>query len=85
MVSVYPNPVSKDVYVNIEELKLGIDKGEIRIYDIDGTEMAARTIDKQSSSVQHFDASNYVNGIYRLNIHIGDKQITQKFIVGRNY
>ena len=77
--------MAKDVYVNIEELKLGIGKGEIKIYDIDGTEMAARTIDQQSSSVQHFDASNFVNGIYRLNIQIEDKQITQKFVVGRNY
>ena len=84
LVSVYPNPVAKDVYVNIEELELG-SKGEIKIYDIDGTEMEARKIDKQSSSVQHFDASNYVNGIYRLNIQIEDKQITQKFVVGRAY
>jgi len=83
LVSIYPNPVVQDVYVNLKELGTG--KGEIKIYNIHGKEMTARTIDKESASIQRFDASNYVNGIYKIRINMDDNQVTQQFIVGNTH
>jgi len=83
MVSVYPNPVAENVYVDLKDLGLG--KGEIKIYDMDGKEMVARTIDRQSKSIQQFDASNFGNGLYKVHVKLEDKQVTQQFMVGRTY
>jgi len=83
LVSLYPNPVVKDVYVNLREL--GTDKGQITIYDMHGKEMTSRAINKQSTDIQHFDTSNYVNGLYKLHINIGDEQVVKQFLVGNTY
>ena len=47
--------------------------------------MASRSIDMQSNTIQHFDASNYRNGLYKLSIKTDDKLVTKKFMVGRMY
>lgn len=83
VVSVFPNPVAEDIYVDLK--KLGVDKGSIKIYDLDGKEMSSRKLDNSSESVQHFDASNYTNGIYKVYIKVKNRTATQKFMVGRLY
>jgi len=83
MVSVYPNPVVEALHVNIAELGAG--KGEIKIYDMNGKEMSRRSLGQESATIQRFDASNYVNGLYKVFIKVDNKQVTQQFMVGKTH
>lgn len=83
LVSVFPNPVVKELSVNIEKFKGKI--GSIKIYNIDGKEMASRELSDNAASIQQFDASNYENGMYKMYIKIDNRTHTTKFMVGRMY
>jgi len=83
LVSVFPNPVVKELSVNIEKFKGKI--GSIKIYNIDGKEMASRELSDNAASIQQFDASNYENGMYKMYIKVDNQTHTTKFMVGRMY
>lgn len=83
IVAVYPNPVVKDVFINLE--KLGNHSGTIKIYNIYGMEVAHRSINSNDERLQLFDASQMQNGIYEIFVKIGVKTVSSKFVVGRMY
>lgn len=83
LVSVFPNPVVKELFVNIEKFKGKI--GSIKIYNIDGKEMASRELGDNAATTQQFDASNYENGMYKMYIKVDNQTHTTKFMVGRMY
>lgn len=83
LVSVFPNPVVKELTVNIGKL---IDKvSSIKIYSIDGKEMASRIVKEGAASIQRFDASNYENGMYNVHIKVNHKLHTTQFMVAKMY
>lgn len=81
LIAIYPNPVVEDLLVNIGDLKGKA--GSIKIYNLDGKEMASRILTENAASLQKFDASNYTNGMYKLCIKIDQKLHTTKFMVSR--
>lgn len=83
LITVYPNPVVKDIYINLE--KISDQTGTIKIYNLYGVQLLERLVDGQTDHLQHFDASDMQNGIYEIFVKMGDKVVSQKFVVGRLY
>jgi hypothetical protein len=73
-ISVYPNPVSDILSVNVG----GITHGEIRLYDIAGRLQMERTI---NSKVNRFDISQYPSGPYILKVRTDQGDYTQKILL----
>ena len=84
LLSVYPNPVQSDVYLDLKQLNGK--KGTIQVLNLYGQLIEERAYDGTTNEVVHFDTSDYENGIYKLYINIDrTKQVTSKFVVHRLY
>lgn len=71
-VSVYPNPASNIVKVNV------IENGFVTIFDITGKELANW---KLTEDKNEFDISDLTNGVYFMKIEGGNKFCTRKLLV----
>lgn len=83
VISVYPNPVVKELQVHIGALQGA--SSTIRIYNIDGREMTSRVVDGSSASTQRFDVSSYENGMYQVYLIKEEQTYTTEFVVGKRY
>lgn len=78
-ISIQPNP-SKDIFNLIIE-KAGNHKLGVVISDIIGTKiLTIPTINLSNNIVEKIDLSNFANGIYFVNIHLGSKVLVKKII-----
>ena len=80
VVKLFPNPVVKDVYVDLAEA--GINKGKITIYNSNGHQLIERVFDNTAKVIQHFNVSGYSDGLYELRVKSADKEVSKKFIIG---
>ena len=78
-IKVFPNPVAKDLYIDIK--KTGIVNGSIHIYDVNGRQVTARNFNDQSRAIQYFDVSDYANGLFKVQVQSTDLQLTEQFVV----
>ncbi len=79
--SVYPNPVSQLVNVDINGLKG--DVVDIKLYDYTGKLVSKLYNGKLSDVLAQYrlDISNVISGVYMMSIQVGDKNIQQRLIV----
>jgi len=82
-IKLFPNPVVKDVYVDIT--KLGIQNGKIIIHSMTGQRVTERIINDQSEGIQHFDVSDYANGMHEISIKAKDQVVSRKFMVEKDH
>ena len=81
IISVFPNPVIKELTVDLDQFQGKV--SSILIYNVEGKEMAYRVLDQNAAKLQQFDASNYVSGLYKVYIKVNDQTYTSSFVVGR--
>lgn len=79
LLSCYPNPFNSNLTVNISGLK---QEGQLKIFDLQGRLVTSESLIPGSSVSQSrtFDFSNYVTGIYFVNLSHSAGQTTQKVI-----
>ena len=80
-IKVFPNPVVKNVYVDLE--KTGVKEGQVIIYNVYGQAVAERTVNLQTKGILEFDASDFVSGMYEVQIKSKERDLSKKFMVGR--
>jgi len=81
-VSIYPNPASTYIWLNLSGLFSGIINFEIS--DLNGKSIITQSIDKPKGTISEmirFD--NLANGIYNITLRFGDKVITEKLLIGK--
>ncbi len=80
-VSVYPNPASDLVAVQIS----GLLKEDlvIKLFDLSGKLIAESGITK-GSTIAYFDTRTYYSGIYLLNVSSGNSEVSRKVTISRN-
>ena len=81
-VSLYPNPVRSELFVDLEKVKGN--QGIIQIYNLYGQLMIEQDYDPASTIVR-FDTEDYLNGLYEVRVRIDHKEMTRKFTVQRLY
>ncbi len=82
-IAVYPNPVENDMYLDLKEISK--QAGVIRIFNIYGMQVHERILDSNADKVQHFNTSDFDNGMYEIYVKMGVKTLSRKFVVGRLY
>lgn len=75
-ITVYPNPTTGVLRLELEGLETS-DNTKIKIYDLQGAEVYFK--EDFGNSLQ-IDLTNQVNGVYLLDIYIGDKRSYWKII-----
>ncbi len=80
-ISVFPNPVVKELTVDLDYFKGKV--SSIMIYNVEGKEVARRILDQDADKIQQFDASNFESGMYKVRVNV-DRQIhSASFVVGK--
>ena len=73
-VTLFPNPASNQININISENTIG---AQLKIYSILGQELATHILDNQQNT---FDVSTYQNGFYLVKIKTVKGIQTFKFL-----
>ncbi len=81
-VSLFPNPVRSELFVNLEKVKG--EQGTLQIYNLYGQLITEQAYDPASTTVR-FDTKDYLNGLYEIRVRIDHKEMTRKFTVQRLY
>ncbi|MEM1322126.1 MAG: lectin-like protein [Bacteroidota bacterium] len=81
-VTVYPNPTSDQVSINLKEY-LGKD-ATIQIYNALGQPVYEARVDEMREPIQTFDVRQYGSGVYSIKVKVdGRPQISRMFVVSR--
>jgi len=83
IISVFPNPVVKELTVDLDHFKGKV--SSIMIYNVEGKEMASRILNQDAEKIQQFDASNFENGLYKVYIKVNRQTHSSSFVVSRTY
>lgn len=83
LLSLYPNPVTSELYVNLKEVSG--EQGTIKIYNLYGKLMEERAYDNTANDVQHINTSEYLNGMYKIVVRVDNRRMSHKFVVNRLY
>ncbi len=82
--SLYPNPVENEMYLNLEDFDSN--DGTIKIFNLYGQLIEERTYDSSTDPTKLlFNTSNYMNGMYKVHIKLGYQESIRKFVVNRLY
>jgi len=79
----YPNPVQSELTVDLSKFKG--DQGTISVYNLQGKLMMQHTFKNGLPDQQQLDASELMNGMYKIYVRIQHQQYSDKFIVERLY
>ena len=75
---IYPNPVGKELTINISDYQLSMAK--ILITDVTGKTLYSQNV---SGSIVKINTENLKNGVYFIALKNGDESIVNKFIISR--
>lgn len=80
-VSIYPNPIYKDLNVRFNKLPKGVKTAQVEIRNLNGQLMQSFSAAVQSYKVLDIEVSNLTPAMYVLSIELDNKQsIIQKFV-----
>ena len=82
--SIYPNPASDQLYVNLEPyLNQNLN---LQIFDARGVEVMSKEYIQNEIGVHQIDLKDYTNGVYLIAVKVnGLKLTTRQFVVARTY
>jgi len=79
-IKIYPNPVSNELNILIQAPVLQKNGGDAAITDIVGMELFKIILVKDQSSYS-ISTNEFSNGMYILQIHIGEQTVNKKFVI----
>ncbi|MBN2164644.1 MAG: T9SS type A sorting domain-containing protein [Marinilabiliaceae bacterium] len=78
-VNIYPNPTKDKVHIDLNDINAN-DVKSLIIYDNSGKIIQKDRILKRKDSIYYIDLTNYVNGIYFIELYINTQRVTYKLI-----
>lgn len=75
--NVFPNPVVNDLNIIFSEQKFNT---KIIIYDLTGKQVYSSIENTGKNNIIKINLSNFISGLYLIQIHNGDKIVNQKFL-----
>jgi len=83
LIKVYPNPAKNELFVNLAEMP-GDDNADIRLYNsLSSMVMNLKTNKHDNGGIFKFDTSTLPDGIYLLQITLGNKVETRKVVISK--
>ena len=80
-VTLYPNPASGDVFIDVDLAHLS--EVEISITDLTGKIIFTEQHHRTQNETYHFDMSEYASGVYFAVIKMGDEIVTKEFVLDK--